>query len=83
MIVIIADQQILDPKKICQGCLMSDQRGLPRWRNSKLGCGKMHGKPHLSLYEDLSFYEDKRSQQPSPQAKVYQCHMGFNVTWIN
>jgi hypothetical protein len=41
MIVMIVDQQILSPKQVCQNCLMSDQSGLPRWRDSKLGCGKL------------------------------------------
>lgn len=40
MIVMIAEEQILHPQKICQNCLMSDQRGLPRWKNSELRCGK-------------------------------------------
>ncbi|MFM2313686.1 MAG: hypothetical protein RLZZ04_2962 [Cyanobacteriota bacterium] len=41
MIVMIVDQQILSPKQVCQNCLMSDQSGLPRWRDSKLGCSKL------------------------------------------
>lgn len=41
MIVMIAEQQILDPQKVCQNCLMSDKSGLPRWHNSQLGCGTM------------------------------------------
>ncbi|MEM6612668.1 MAG: hypothetical protein AAF652_10530 [Cyanobacteria bacterium P01_C01_bin.72] len=44
---------------------MSDQRGLPRWQNSELRCGKI------------------LKQQTAKQAEVYQCQMGFNVTWIN
>jgi hypothetical protein len=64
MIVVIAGQQILSPQQVCQNCLLSDQSGLPRWRDSKLGCSKT---PPL---------------QGSPQAKIYQCQMGFNVTWV-
>lgn len=41
MIVMIADEQILSAKYICQNCLMSDQSGLPRWRDRNLGCGKI------------------------------------------
>jgi len=41
MIVMIADNQILSAKQVCQNCLMSDQSGLPRWRDSSLGCGKV------------------------------------------
>jgi len=65
MIVMMTDKQILSPQQVCQNCLMSDQSGLPRWRNSKLRCGKI------------------LEQQTSKQAEVYQCQMGFNVTWVS
>lgn len=45
MIVMIADEQILSAKHVCQNCLMSDQSGLPRWRDSNLGCGKVLQNP--------------------------------------
>lgn len=45
MIVMIADEQILSAKQICQSCLMSDHSGLPRWHDSKLGCAKVFQKP--------------------------------------
>ena len=41
MIVMLADEQILSAKQICQHCLMSDRSGLPRWRDNNLGCGKV------------------------------------------
>lgn len=65
MLVVIAERQILSPQQICQGCLMSDKQGLPRWRNSRLACGKI------------------KPQSTGQQAKIYQCQMGFKVTWIN
>ena len=65
MIVMIVEQQILSPQPICQGCLMSDKSGLPRWQNSKLRCGKI-----MTL-------------KVSTQAQIYECQMGFNVTWID
>ena len=64
MLVMIGERQILSPQQICQGCLMSDKSGLPRWHNSKLACGKIQ-------------------PQQTPRVKIYQCQMGFNVTWIN
>jgi hypothetical protein len=67
MIVMIVDQQILSPKQVCQNCLMSDQSGLPRWRDSRLGCGKSKTPPPQTL----------------KQAQVYQCQMGFNVAWVS
>ncbi|MEO0013456.1 MAG: hypothetical protein RLZZ535_1845 [Cyanobacteriota bacterium] len=73
MIVMIVDQQILSPKQVCQNCLMSNQSGLPRWHDSKLGCGKKR-----------SHSGGAASSQATPkQAQVYECQMGFNLTWIN
>ncbi len=40
MIVMIADEQILSAKQVCQNCLMADNAGLPRWHGERLGCGK-------------------------------------------
>ncbi|MBE9047446.1 hypothetical protein IQ255_24105 [Pleurocapsales cyanobacterium LEGE 10410] len=40
MIVMIADEQILSARQVCQNCLMSDRSGLPRWQGDELGCGQ-------------------------------------------
>lgn len=40
MIVMLADEQILSAKQVCQNCLMADHTGLPRWHGDQLGCGK-------------------------------------------
>ena len=40
MLVILTDEQILSPQKVCQGCLMADRNGLPRWHHGTLGCGQ-------------------------------------------
>lgn len=34
------DDQIISPDCVCQGCLMADQSGLPRWNSGKLRCGR-------------------------------------------
>jgi hypothetical protein len=73
MIVMIVDQQILSPKQVCQNCLMSNQSGLPRWHDSKLGCGKKRSHSGGGAL----------SQPTSKQAQVYECQMGFNLTWVN
>lgn len=39
MLVILTDEQILSPAQVCQGCLLADKSGQPRWRQGKLGCG--------------------------------------------
>lgn len=39
MLVILQDEQILSPEKVCQGCLLANQKGFPRWNKGKLGCG--------------------------------------------
>ena len=64
MMVMIMDEQILLAKQVCQNCIMSDQSGLPRWRDSRLKCGKA------------------LQQQPSEQARIYRCQMGFNLTQV-
>ncbi|MGF1479373.1 MAG: hypothetical protein ACFB4I_07765 [Cyanophyceae cyanobacterium] len=40
MLVILTEEQILSPQQICQGCLLADRRGYPRWHQGKLGCGQ-------------------------------------------
>jgi hypothetical protein len=53
MLVILTDEQVLSPKQVCQGCLLANQSGLPRWQNGKLGCGQALGerKNQPTLYE--------------------------------
>ncbi|MEL6440118.1 MAG: hypothetical protein AAFQ80_12785 [Cyanobacteria bacterium J06621_8] len=41
MVVMLADEQIFPAHKVCQGCLMSDRHGLPRWHENQLKCGKI------------------------------------------
>ncbi len=40
MLVILTDEQILPTNQVCQGCLMADQSGSPRWHHGKLRCGR-------------------------------------------
>jgi len=54
MLVILTDEHILDPGSVCQGCLLANQQGQPRWREGKLGCGHSLGKggsQQPNLYE--------------------------------
>lgn len=83
MIVMIVDQQILSPKQVCQNCLMSDRSGLPRWHDSKLGCGKMRSRNPQEFTPKDASVEVAQSPQTSKQAQVYECQMGFIVTWVN
>lgn len=39
MLVILMDEYILSPDRVCQTCLLADQSGQPRWRQGKLRCG--------------------------------------------
>jgi hypothetical protein len=39
MLVILTEQQVISPKQVCQGCLLANSQGLPRWNQGKLGCG--------------------------------------------
>lgn len=40
MLVILMEEQILAPQHVCQGCLLADQSGKPRWRGNQLRCGQ-------------------------------------------
>ncbi|BAT56044.1 hypothetical protein NOS3756_50440 [Nostoc sp. NIES-3756] len=40
MLVILMDDQILAPERVCQSCLLANGSGQPRWRGGKLGCGQ-------------------------------------------
>lgn len=40
MLVVVMENQLLQPQQICQGCLMADQSGQPRWRQGELRCGR-------------------------------------------
>ncbi len=52
MLVILQNEQILSPEKVCQGCLLATQNGFPRWHKDKLSCGQClskakEGKPSI------------------------------------
>ncbi len=40
MLVILMDNQILAPGKVCQSCLLADGSGQPRWYGGQLRCGQ-------------------------------------------
>ena len=39
MLVIMMDNQLISPQKVCQTCLLADQTGQPRWTSGQLRCG--------------------------------------------
>ncbi len=39
MLVIVTNDNILAARSVCQGCLLANNQGLPRWNQGKLGCG--------------------------------------------
>jgi hypothetical protein len=54
MLVVLGEEQILSVKQICQGCLLADRSGSPRWRQGKLCCGHLLGrleKSQPAIYE--------------------------------
>ncbi len=56
MLIILTDEQILSMQQVCQGCLLANQQGLPRWHQGKLSCGHSLGKAENNqpmLYECL------------------------------
>ncbi len=44
MLVILTEKQVLSTERVCQGCLLANQSGSPRWHQGKLGCGQCIGK---------------------------------------
>jgi hypothetical protein len=54
MLVALGEEQIISIRQICQGCLLADHTGLPRWRQGKLCCGHLlaqSGGSQPTLYE--------------------------------
>jgi hypothetical protein len=68
MLVVIIDNQILAPQQVCQACLLADHDGQPRWRQGKLGCGR--------LVSTLNCCNE-------PQPDAYQCQMGFRLMEVD
>ena len=40
MFVLLTDQQAISSEVVCQGCLMANQQGQPRWQAGELLCGR-------------------------------------------
>jgi hypothetical protein len=40
MLVILMEDQILDPQQVCQSCLLANRSGQPRWSQGQLRCGQ-------------------------------------------
>ncbi len=68
MLVVIIDNQIVAPQIVCQACLLADRDGSPRWRQGRLGCGR--------LVSNLNCCNE-------PQAGAYECQMGFRLMEID
>jgi hypothetical protein len=49
MLVIVMENQILQPQQVCQSCLMADTSGQPRWDRGQLRCGRALAKLADSL----------------------------------
>ena len=44
MLVILTEEQVISTQQVCQGCLLADRSGLPRWHHGQLSCGNFLGK---------------------------------------
>lgn len=76
MLVILTEQQILPTQKVCNGCLMANSAGLPRWDKGQLNCGRLMEKASGRTLPTQK-YEQKACGQ------VYECQMGFRLTDIS
>ncbi|MGL5083709.1 MAG: hypothetical protein ACRC8A_19680 [Microcoleaceae cyanobacterium] len=45
MLVILMENQLIELQQVCQGCLLADQSGQPRWRGGQLSCGQLVRRP--------------------------------------
>jgi hypothetical protein len=68
MLVVIIDNQIIAPQKVCQACVLADRDGQPRWRQGKLCCGRIV--PTLNCCNEA-------------QSDAYVCQMGFRLVEID
>lgn len=46
MLVVMMNDQLLAPTAVCQGCLMANQQGQPRFYQGHLTCGRQLAKIH-------------------------------------
>ena len=67
MLVVIINDRIIAPHQVCQACLLADRDGQPRWRQGKLGCGRIVRA--LSCCNEI-------------QSDAYECQMGFRLVDI-
>ena len=67
MLVVIINDRIIAPQQVCQACLLADRDGQPRWRQGKLGCGR--------VVRTLNCC-------PEVQSDAYVCQMGFRLVDI-
>ncbi|BFM40546.1 hypothetical protein [Synechocystis sp. LKSZ1] len=38
MLVVLNNEQVFQAHRVCQGCLLANQEGLPRWQGNHLCC---------------------------------------------
>lgn len=67
MLVVIINDRIIAPQQVCQACLLADRDGQPRWRQGKLGCGR--------IVRTLNCCNEAQSD-------AYVCQMGFRLVDI-
>lgn len=74
MLVVITEKQILSPQQVCCDCLLASQKGLPRWHEGKLGCGRNQINQGNNLPKS-----PKNSNSQQAVSEVYECQMGFRL----
>ncbi len=74
MLVILMENQLLQPATVCQSCPMASQSGLPRWQQGRLRCGR-------PVTKALDTDSIQSPQNQSPQQ--YECAMGFRIAELS
>ncbi|MEB3273091.1 MAG: hypothetical protein ACO4AI_09655 [Prochlorothrix sp.] len=72
MLVILTENQLLNPQQVCQACLLANDQGQPRWHHGELGCGH-------AICPSRSAAPARTAEPLPPQ---YECAMGFRLAHI-
>ena len=84
MLVILMKDKLLQPSTVCQGCLMANDSGLPRWQKGKLRCGRLVN--NLVSHSEKDAPQQVVCEQDSALAESvlteYECAMGFRLAKI-
>jgi hypothetical protein len=72
MLVILMEDQLLNPAAVCKNCLMADRSGEPRWQSGQLKCGRRLAMGHADCEPGVG----------TAMPVQYECQMGFRIAEV-